>query len=446
MRAVAIFAVLIGCGTGWAHAQPAVSLEAVTDHKFYRETADSQVYIEARVVPARPAAATAASTRNVVLVLDRSGSMAGEPIAALRAAATAALAPLAPGDIVAVVLFGSEVETLIEAQRRDRIPDLAERLAQIEPAGGAALYDALNQAAAQLRRNAGPATINQIILVTDGPPTKGPREAEDFTRLAELFAGEGTLFSTIGLGPDFNEDTLAAMARVGYGRFRYVSQPGGLAAALQAELAPSATVMGYDAVLTVEFNRVARKVRSHGWRAPSLDNQTLTWHIPRLLSDQPLSLLVSAEIESFQARFGHSAFATVKLRWKQADSGEAQELTRLVPVNFTRESADIRESFDAGVARAAAAATVREGLQKAIEELDRGDPRRALRMLRNARGEARDMNFDLADARIGEMVRRFDAFLAEAQARVLGPSDRKLFRSGMLGEFDPPAKIVEPKN
>jgi Ca-activated chloride channel homolog len=445
MRVMVLLAVLIGCGIARVHAQPAVSLETATDHKFYRENSDSEVYLEARIVPAR-SPGVGASPRNVVFVIDRSGSMAGEPIAALRKATTAAIGALAPGDFVSVVVFGSEVETLIEAQRRDQLGEFAERLNGIEPAGGAALYDAINQAAAQVRRNSAAGTINQILLVTDGPPTKGPREIEDFSRLAGVFAGEGIMVSTLGLGPDFNEDMLAAMARAGQGQFRYVPQLSGLEAALVAELPRPGTVIGYDAELTIEFNRAVRKGRSHTWRAPNLDGGVFTWRLPRLVSDQPLSLLVSAEIGSFHARFELPAFATVKLRWKKPDSGEAQETTRIVPVTFSRDNRDVRDSLNVGVARAAAADVVREGLQRAIEELDRGDPRRALRVLRTTRGETREINFDLDDVPIAEIGRRVDAFLTEAQARVLGPADRKILRSGLSGGFEPPAVIVEPKN
>lgn len=442
-RTAAIFLAGLACGVATSQAESAVTLEAVTDHAYYRETSDSQVYVEARIGVPRPPGASAAP-RNVVFVLDRSGSMAGEPIAALRAAAATAIEALAPGDFVAVVAFGSEVETPIEAQARERVTDVAARLAQIEPAGGAALFDALNQAAAQVRRHASPTTINQIVLVTDGPPTKGPREAGDFAKLAGVFADEGMQLSAIGLGPDFSEDMLAAMARAGQGHFRYVAQADGLAAALRAEIAPPATVVGYDAVLSIEFSRVGRKPRFHNWRPPAIDGQTLTWRIPRLVGDQPCAVLVSAELDAFQARFEIPAFATVRLRWKNPDGRAAPELTRRVALNFTRESADIRHTLDPGVARAGAAVSLREGLQRAIEEIDKGNPRRVLRVLRDARGEIRDLNFDLEDPQITELVRRFDVFLGGLQARPPGPGDRKVFRSGLLGEVEPAAEIVDP--
>jgi Ca-activated chloride channel family protein len=371
--------------------------------------------------------------------------MAGEPIATLRRATAEALGALAESDIVSVVLFGSEVETLIEAQRRDQLKELDARIAQIETAGGAALYDGLNQAAAQLRRHATPATRNQLILVTDGPPTKGPRETEDFAKLADVFAREGIIVSTIGLGADFSEDMLAAMARSAHGRFRYAAEPGELRAALLAEVAPRPALAGTDAVLTIEFKRLARKLRFYTWRQPAIEATTLTWRFPHLFGDQPLTLLASAELDSYYARMELADFATVRLRWKGAD-GEPRESVKTMGVRFSRDGLDLRGALDAGVALTGASAIVREGLERAIEQLDRKDMNRAFRELRVARNNVRDLNFDLEDARIAEIIRQLDTYLATAERGTVAMLNRKDLRSGLRGLFDPPAVIVDPKN
>ena len=91
-------------------------------------------------------------------------------------------------------------------------------------------------------------------------------------------------------------------------------------------------------------------------------------------------------------------------------------------------------------------AWLREGLQHAIEQLDQNDARRALRTLRSARNDAMDINYDLDDPQIAERVRRIDTYLAQWQAQPLSLADRKLLRSGLLGEVDPPAEIFTPKD
>ncbi len=116
----------------------ALRLEAASDRTIYNSSANTRAYVEAKILaPAQPGPDTG-TVRNIALVLDRSGSMAGEPIQALRQAVSLALGTLAERDVVSIILFGSEVETVLSAQRRDELGDLDVLLAKIEPAGGAA--------------------------------------------------------------------------------------------------------------------------------------------------------------------------------------------------------------------------------------------------------------------------------------------------------------------
>ena len=142
-----LFPLLFGAAT---RAQSeGLRLEAASDRTIYSRSANMPAYVEAKILVPTPSGPDTGSVRNIALVLDRSGSMAGEPIQALRQAVSLALGTLAERDVVSIVLFGSEVETVLAAQRRDELGDLDVLLAKIEPAGGAALYDALNQGAAQ---------------------------------------------------------------------------------------------------------------------------------------------------------------------------------------------------------------------------------------------------------------------------------------------------------
>ena len=102
-------------------AQPVPTLQVATDREYYHAEANNKVYIEARVgTTASTLTTPPVAHRNLAFVIDRSGSMAGAPIQALRQALATSLNSLAQNDIVSVILFGSEVETLIEAKHRDQ--------------------------------------------------------------------------------------------------------------------------------------------------------------------------------------------------------------------------------------------------------------------------------------------------------------------------------------
>jgi Ca-activated chloride channel family protein len=446
MRTAIISLFLAALAAGVVRGQPQITLEAATDRSLYSANSRSTAYVEARIHPlvppgAAPAPEPPAAIRNIVFVLDRSGSMAGEPIQALRHALVAALNSLSDRDVVSVVLFGSEVETAIEAQRRDKIGDLDRVLAQMEPAGGAALYDALNQGAAQLRRSAGPGTINHLVLVTDGPPTKGPREFDDFSRLAGVFAQEGMTISTIGLGREFNEDLLAALARIGNGRFRYIDQPGKLVDALQAEIAPLRSLRGREAVLTIEFKPICENVTSYGWEPAAIDRDVVTYRFPYVFAGQDLSVLASTELSPRRVSCN---LATVSLRWKDAAGDATHEITTALSVVFDGSHRAVRESGDPAVIRTAVNKLISEGMQEAIEKLDKGDFRGALRALRHAREDAMNFNDDLDDPQITARIKQLEAYLAEVQARGLNQLDRKILRSGLYNQFETPTAEEHP--
>ncbi len=442
MRTVIISLFLALLAASPALAQPAPTLEVATNREFYHADTRNKIYIQSRVgTTSTTLVAPPAAIRNIAFVLDRSGSMAGPSIQALRQAMVATLNSLSDRDIVSVILFGSEVETLIEAQHRDQLGDLDALFAQIEPAGGAALYDALNQGAAQLRRYAGPTTINQLVLLTDGPPTKGPRELDDFSKLAEVFSREGFTLSTIGLGQDFSEDMLATLARIGNGRFRYADQPEKIAEALQAEIAPLRTLVARDAVLTVEFKSDCEDVASYGWKQAVIEHETVAYHLPYLFANQELSLLASATLRA--QRYSYR-LATVHLRWNDLANGKPQEISKAVSINFDAEETAVRKSANPEVIRTSASTLISEGMQRAIEQIDKGDFRRALRALRSARSDAQSLNDDLNDPQVTAKIKQLETYLAEVQARGLNQLDRKILRSGLFNKFDTPTE--EPKD
>ena len=442
MRTVIIFLFWALLPFGRLLAQPAPTLDVGTNREFYHANASNKVYLEIRVGSTATAqTAPSPANRNLAFVLDRSGSMAGASIQALRQAMAATLNSLSDHDIVSIVLFGSEVETLVEAKHRDQLGDLDTLLAQIEPAGGAALYDALNQGAAQLRRYAGPATINHLILVTDGPPTKGPRELDDFTKLAEAFAREGFSFSTIGLGEDFNEDMLATLARIGNGHFRYAAQPEKIAEALQAEVAPHRNLVARDAVLTVDFASECEDVTSYGWKPAVIDHEKVTYRFPYLFAEQDLNVLTSAIIRA--RRFSYT-MATVRLQGHNVSDGKPFEIVKPVTAQFEMSDDVVRSSGNPAVIRTSASTLISEGMQQAIEQIDKGDFRRALRALRRTRDDVESMNYDLDDPQIKTRIRQLEAYLNEVQARGLNQLDRKILRSGLFNQFETPTE--EPKD
>ncbi len=414
-----------------------------SERDFYPEGAVSEFFVAARIVPPAPLPATAAAPapRNIALVLDASGSMAGEPVQALRTATLGTIDQLRDSDTLSILSYGSEVETLIEASRVDQARTLTDRVARLETAGGAALYDALNQAAAQLRRLASPASTDELVLLVDGPPTRGPREADDFVRLATALSREGIRITTIGLGADFDEDLLAAIARASGGRFVYAATPADLAAALNAAVATTRPQpVARDLRLTLTFKPYCRELSAHGRHPAEISGNRITFTLPDLAAGQPATLLASATLWNTYAAVGHQPAAVeAELSWQNLDPDNTTgRATATLDLRFSTDARTVRESVDDETYRLAVDTLITDGLQDAIGDIDRGDFTRAQRSLQRTRNRVRDLAVTREDPRIAERLVALDLYLHEVSTRGLNQLDRKILRSGLGNAFDPP--------
>jgi Ca-activated chloride channel family protein len=168
---------------------------------------------------------------DLVVVLDQSGSMAGEKIVHARAAIRELVSALAPEDRFALVSYSFGAYTAIplaEASDASREGWLSV-VEGIYPGGGTNLASGLELGLeiADGRRGAG--RTARVILISDGLANQGDTSLSGLRARARRAAlGEYTL-TTIGVGEDFDEQLLAALADAGTGNYYYIQSGDDLA-------------------------------------------------------------------------------------------------------------------------------------------------------------------------------------------------------------------------
>lgn len=179
---------------------------------------------------------------DLALVLDRSGSMDGEPFAKAQAAARALVARLAPTDRLSIVAFGSDARlelplTTMDETGRTRALAVVNRLATD---GGTNLSAGLELAHEDLLRAASrEKAIRRVVLLSDGQANEGLTGAA-LVAVARRIATDRIRVSALGLGVEFDEDVMLALADHGGGQYRYLRDADELAAALGEELRQAA--------------------------------------------------------------------------------------------------------------------------------------------------------------------------------------------------------------
>jgi Ca-activated chloride channel family protein len=158
--------------------------------------------------------------REVVFVLDHSGSMSGASIEQARAALTLALARLRPADHFNVIRFNQRTDGLFAgAQPADRHNlEAARRYVDAIRADGATEMLGALQRALDGREPAD--RLRQVVFLTDGAVGN---EAQLFQAIRERLGGS-RLF-TIGIGSAPNSYFMREAARLGRGTFTYIGNP-----------------------------------------------------------------------------------------------------------------------------------------------------------------------------------------------------------------------------
>ncbi len=146
---------------------------------------------------------------NFALLLDHSGSMAGEKLRTLKEAVKNLIDQLHPDDILSIITFESKTHVVVPAQPVADKQELKRLVERIKDAGGTNMAPGLREALTQVRQKRSQERINRIILLTDGEATD--RE-DDSRRVADEAGDKGIPIIGLGFGRDWNEDFLFDLA------------------------------------------------------------------------------------------------------------------------------------------------------------------------------------------------------------------------------------------
>ena len=190
---------------------------------------------------ARSVAAASAKCKtqhvDMVIVLDKSGSMHGAKINNARRSIIALLADLSPEDRFSLVTYANGVQQhsgLLPVTPSNR--ELLETwVRQTRAGGGTNLGAGLRAGINVLLSSARQGNIGKVILISDGLANQGITDPADLGQMASVAVEKEFTISTAGVGADFNEQLMSAIADQGTGRYYYLENPGAFAAVFHEE-------------------------------------------------------------------------------------------------------------------------------------------------------------------------------------------------------------------
>jgi Ca-activated chloride channel homolog len=339
---------------------------------------------------------------SVHLVLDVSGSMAGESIARARDAARALVDKLAPGDDFSLVTFSSDAAVAVPdgpvGARREAIK---RAIAEVHEGGGTNISSGLALGYAQAAAKAIPAdAVRVVLLLSDGRANAGILVADRIAKLALDAFQKGVQTSAFGLGADYDGALMSAIAADGAGGYYYLRDAEQIAPALGTELDrrldPAATAVevrvrlkkGVDLLrvygsrrlseaegVRVRAQEVAADQQSEKRDHIAKDRQDdaeggMRFFIPAFAPNDSHALLLQLVAP---AGVGNFPVASVELKYK--DRLAKKNVTDELPITIAYADSDAGSAatVDPSVARTVQGFAAGEALSAAAGKIARGD-------------------------------------------------------------------------
>jgi Ca-activated chloride channel family protein len=188
---------------------------------------------------------------NVALVLDRSGSMSGQPLESAKDAAERFVSFLAPQDRLSVVAFDDTVTTLFgpaAAGNASAVPAIR----QLQPGGSTNLSGGWLRGLQLVQQQLVDGT-NRVVLLTDGQANQGVVDVGQLVSMSGAGSAGRVSTTCIGLGPNFNEDLLEPMARAGGGNYWFVEGDDQMTAIFENEIKGLVALSAQNVEVTVRL-------------------------------------------------------------------------------------------------------------------------------------------------------------------------------------------------
>jgi Ca-activated chloride channel family protein len=282
---------------------------------------------------------------NLAFVLDRSGSMSGAKIATARRAVAEAIGRLEPDDRFSVVVYDDQIDTVAEsleatlANRRSAL----DALAIIDARGSTNLGEGWLRGCEQVALHLAERGVNRTLLLTDGLANRGITDPDVLARHAAELRARGIGTTTFGVGEDFDEGLLQAMADAGGGHFYFIATPEQIADHISSEVGEALEVVAHDVRLEITAPegvsvRALTPNRTEAWGARTIVS------VGDLVSGQESEVILSIRFPTGQAgrdigalvaiadRDGVFATEPIPLAWRYADhaANDAQPRDRIV--------------------------------------------------------------------------------------------------------------------
>ncbi|MCU6796839.1 VWA domain-containing protein [Paenibacillus sp. WQ 127069] len=206
---------------------------------------------------------------NVSLVLDRSGSMSGAPLAYSKKACQFVTEQMSKQDQLSLVAFDDEVSTVFTPQSISHKDVMKQQIETIRSGGSTNLSGGLLQGIQYVVQGKKDGSINRVILLSDGHANEGITDRTKLQSIAREFQSAGIGITTMGVGNGFDEELMEGIADNGGGNFYFIEKSESIPDIFAKELDGLLSVVAQNVKLTINPSEITQILHIYVYKTES---------------------------------------------------------------------------------------------------------------------------------------------------------------------------------
>lgn len=319
---------------------------------------------------------------NLSLVLDRSGSMSGNPLRNAKNAAQKLVDYLTEEDYISVVVYDDWVDAIVEPQLVKDATAIKKQIKSISPGGLTNLEGGWIQGCELVENNLTSDRINRVLLLTDGQANVGNYDPPTLIETAKEQISAGISTTTIGFGTYFNEDLLIDIAEAGEGNFYFIQSPEDAVQVFDIEMESLLSLVAQNLTVTLQLEDTVKLGELlNDYTYQTKDNQ-IEIFIGDVYGTEGKPLALQLDLPVFK-KLGKQTIGTVNYSYETVAGEKIEQITGSLPLNITVDDAkDI--TTDTEIVQQASQLRIAKQKDAAINFADKGEYKKAAQILREA--------------------------------------------------------------
>ncbi len=333
---------------------------------------------------------------NLIVVVDRSGSMTGAPLESVQSALHSLANRMKQQDTLGVVAFDSRAHIVVPARpmSEHHLPTVHQLIDQIHPGGSTDLSAGYLLGLREARR-----VVNHtgcsVMLLSDGHANQGMRDLATLGQLAITASSDQITSTTIGIGSGYDETLLEAIASGGGGSHRFAFTADDARAVVAEEAGDLLNKSLINAFVRIKpsnpehLERIGLLHDVRRWVEAGSDGQSvLSIPLGDFYAGEQRELLVQFALPAIAA-MGEATVAEFTIDYVTLPDLTAESITWPMSVNVVSAGDASKRQHNPTVVTAQLIAQTQQIKKHASDALQHGDGASAARMMEAEAGRLR---------------------------------------------------------